>query len=109
MDISNWISLGELIVAIIGIVVGFIGGKELKQANNIKAQIDTINSRIDKIEVSNSQIAHTINNNGLGYKDTKDVARDIVKQETEDFHGVILSESEPNIQNKNDEWLQEYK
>ena len=31
MGPSEWIALGELLVAIIGVIVGIIGGKEIKE------------------------------------------------------------------------------
>ena len=71
MGTSDWIALGELIVAIIGIIVGIIGGKEIREANKLKIQFGDLKAEIERLEISNSQIAQTINNNGLGYKDTK--------------------------------------
>ena len=67
MGTSDWIALGELIVAIIGIIVGIIGGKEIREANKLKIQFGDLKAEIERLEISNSQIAQTINNNGLGY------------------------------------------
>ena len=80
MGTSDWIALGELIVAIIGIIVGIIGGKEIREANKLKIQFGDLKAEIERLEISNSQIAQTINNNGLGYKDTKEVAEDVVDE-----------------------------
>lgn len=41
METSDWIALGELIVAIIGIIVGIIGGKEIKEAYKLKIHSGT--------------------------------------------------------------------
>ena len=71
MELSNWIALGELIVAIIGIFVGVIGTKEIREANKLKIQFKDLKAKVEKLEISNSQIAQTINNIGLVYKDTK--------------------------------------
>lgn len=40
MGTSDWIALGELIVAIIGIIVGIIGGKEIREATNLKFNLE---------------------------------------------------------------------
>ena len=57
-------SLG-LIVSIIGLFVGLIGGKEIKEANELKIQFGDLKTKIENLEISNSQVAQTINNNGL--------------------------------------------
>lgn len=54
MGASDWIALGELIVAIIGIIIGCIGGKELKKANELKIKFRDIETKIDKLEISSS-------------------------------------------------------
>lgn len=92
MTTSDWIALGELFIGIIGIVVGFIGGKELHEANKLKIQFRDLSAKIEKIEVSNSQVAHTINNNGLSLKETEDIAVKIVN---ENMPEMYLSEDDP--------------
>lgn len=105
MEISDWIALGELIVGIIGIVVGVIGGKELKEANKLKIQFKNLNTRVDKIEVNNSQILQIINNKGLGYRDVKELAEDVVDKKTINKPDIIISEEEPKT---GDIWIQPY-
>lgn len=95
MGTSDWIALGELIVAIIGIIVGIIGGKEIREANKLKIQFGDLKAEIERLEISNSQIAQTINNNGLGYKDTKEVAEDVVDEKTKNKPDIIMSKEEP--------------
>lgn len=79
MGISDLIALGELVVAIIGIIVGCIGGKELKEANRIKIKFVDMEAKIKKLEINSSQIAHIINN-GIGVKDAEYVAGKIVDE-----------------------------
>ena len=57
MSMSNWIAVGELVVAIIGIIVGCIGGRELKEANTIKVKFRDMETKIENLEISSSQIA----------------------------------------------------
>lgn len=80
MGISEWLSVIDIVVAIIGIVVGCIGGQQLKEANRLKIQFRDLKNKIEKIEVNNSQVAQTINNNGMGYKDTKELAESVVAE-----------------------------
>lgn len=105
MGISDWIALGELVVAIIGIIVGIIGGKEIREANNLKIQFGDLKTKIEKLEISNSQIAQTINNNGLGYKDTKEVAEDVVNIKTKNKPDIIISKEKPRDAKKGTLWL----
>lgn len=95
MDLSEWIALGELVVAIIGIIVGCVGGKELKEANELKIQFGDLETKIEKLEISNSQIAQTINNNGIGYRDAKDLVEDVVEEKTKNMSEVYYSNDEP--------------
>ena len=108
MGTSDWIALGELIVAIIGIIVGIIGGKEIREANKLKIQFGDLKAEIERLEISNSQIAQTINNNGLGYKDTKEVAEDVVDEKTKNKPDIIMSKEEPQNAKGGTIWFQQY-
>lgn len=108
MGSSEWIALGELIVAIIGVIVGIVGGKEIKEANKLKIQFRDLNAKIEKLEISNSQIAQTINNNGLGYKDTKEVAEDVVNEKTKNKPDIIMSKEEPHNAKEGTIWIKPY-
>lgn len=108
MGTSDWIALGELIVAIIGIIVGIIGGKEIREANKLKIQFGDLKAEIERLEISNSQIAQTINNNGLGYKDTKEVAEDVVDEKTKNKPDIIMSKEEPQNAKEGTIWIQQY-
>ena len=108
METSDWIALGELIVAIIGIIIGIIGGKEIKEANKLKIQFGDLKAKIEKLEISNSQIAQTINNNGLGYKDTKEVAEDVVNEKTKNKPNIIMSKEEPHNAKEGTIWIKPY-
>ncbi len=108
METSDWIALGELIVAIIGIIIGIIGGKEIKEANKLKIQFGDLKAKIEKLEISNSQIAQTINNNGLGYKDTKEVAEDVVNEKTKNKPDIIMSKEEPHNAKEGTIWIKPY-
>lgn len=106
MSISDWIALGELLIAIIGIIVGCIGGKELHEANKIKVQFDNLDAKIKKIEVNASQVAKIINNNGLGAKDTEYLAGKIVDEKIKNKPDVIISKEEPKELKPGGIWLQ---
>ena len=108
MEPSDWIALGELRVAIIGVIVGVIGGKEIREANRLKIQFGDLKAKIEKIEISNSQIAQTINNNGLGYKDTKEVAEHVVDGKTVNKPDTIISKEEPLDTKKGTVWIKPY-
>ncbi len=105
MGLSEWIALGELVIAIVGIAVGCIGGKELKEANKLKIQVGELNSKIEKIEIKNSQMANIINNNGLGYRDAKELAEDIVGEKTKNKPDVFYSVEEPKNLKEGDIWI----
>ena len=106
MGTSDWIALGELVVAIIGIIVGIVGGKEIREANKLKIQFGDLKAKIEKLEISNSQIARTINNNGLGYKDTKEIAEDVVNEKTKNKPDIIMSKEEPQNAKEGTIWIQ---
>lgn len=105
MDISEWISLGELIVAIIGIIVGCIGGKELKEINKIRVRLGNIETKIENLEFNNSQVAHTINNNGVGIKETEYVAEKIVDEKIKNKPNIFYAEEEPSEVKNGDVWI----
>lgn len=105
MNISDWIALAGVIVGIIGIIVGYIGGRELREANNIKIKIRDVEAKIEKIEISNSQIAKTINNNGLGIADTEFIANRIVKEKTKNKPDFISSDESPENIELGDIWI----
>ena len=109
MGSSEWIALGELIVAIIGVIVGIVGGKEIKEANKLKIQFRDLNAKIEKLEISNSQIAQIINNNGLSYGDTKEVAEDVVNEKTKNKPDITMSKEEPQDAPNGTYWLKGYK
>lgn len=106
MGLEEWIGVGELVIGIIGIIVGCIGSKELKEANKLKIQFRDLNAKIDKIEVNNSQVAQTINNNGLGLRDTEEVATRIVDEKTKNKPDVVMSKEEPQGLKEGDIWIQ---
>lgn len=107
MNMSDWIALGELLIAIIGVVVGFIGTKELHEANKIKIKFNDLNAKIEKIEVNNSQMANTINNNGIGLKDAEYVADKIVEEKTKNKPDIFFSRTEPENAKEGSIWFQE--
>lgn len=95
MNISDGIAIAELIVAFIGIIVGIIGGKELRAANEIKVQFRDLKTKIEKIELNNSQVANTINNNGIGVKDTEYLVKKVVDDKIEELPKVHYGYEEP--------------
>ena len=103
---SEWIEAGNLLVGVIGIVLSIIGGKELHESNKLKIQFRDLNEKIDKIEVNNSQVAQTINNNGLGLRDTEEVATRIVDEKTKNKPDVVVSKEEPQGLKDGDIWIQ---
>lgn len=92
MGISDWITLGELVVAIIGIIVGCIGGKELSEANKIKIKLGDIEAKIGKLEINSPQIAHTIKNKGIGTKKAEKAAKKVVNKKTKNKPDLFYSE-----------------
>lgn len=106
MDISDWIALGELTIGVIGIIIGIIGGKELHEANKIKVQFGDLNAKVDKIVVNNSQVAGTINNNGLGVKDTEHIASKIVDEKTKNKPDIYYGKESPKDLKTGDVFLQ---
>lgn len=106
MSTSDWIALGELVVAIIGIIIGCIGGKELKEANKIMVKVRDIETKIEKLEINSSQIANTINNNGIGVKDAEYVAERIVNEKTKNKPNIFISKEEPQNLQDGEIWFQ---
>ncbi len=106
MEPSEWIEVGNLLVGVVGIILSIIGGKELHEANKLKIQFRDLNAKIDKIEVNNSQVAQTINNNGLGLRDTEEVATRIVDEKTKNKPDVVVSKEEPQGLKEGDIWIQ---
>ncbi len=105
MGTSDWIALGELVVAIIGIIVGCIGGKELSEANKIKIKLGDIEAKIGNLEINNSQIASIINNNGIGIKDAEYVAEKVVDKKTENKPDMFYSEEVPEDAKQMSVWI----
>ena len=103
MNASDWIALGELLV---GIIVGCIGGKELREAKKIKVKFRDIENKIEKLEINNSQIAQTINNNGIGVKDAEYIAEKKVDEKTKNKPDIIYSKDEPSGLKDGDIWQQ---
>lgn len=97
-------SLG-LIVAIIGAIVGFIGGKEIKEANKLKVKIRDLSARIEKIEISNSQVANTINNNGVGLQDMDYFVNKTIDEKTKNKPDIYVGEEKPDSLKNGDIFL----
>lgn len=95
-DFDNIIGVIGIIVAIIGIVVGGVGVKQIRDVNKIK---------VSRSEVNNSQVANTINNSGIGVKDTEYLASKVTDEKLKDM--FIASEKEPDNQRVGSIWLEE--
>lgn len=106
MGISEQLSVINIVVAIIGIVVGCIGGQQLKEANQLKIQFRDLKSKIEKIEVNNSQVVQTINNNGMGYKDTKELAESVDAEKTKNKPDIFVSKEIPQEVPEGSIWIQ---
>lgn len=94
--LNKFISNFDSIIGVLGLILTVIGSVELSEAYKIKIRIKKLEQFIinaDKIE--SSQVAQTINNNGLGYNDTKEVASEVVKQATKNKPDFYMSEEEP--------------
>lgn len=104
MGTSDLIALGELMVAIIGIIVGCIGGRELKEANRIRIKFGDMEAKIEKLEINSSQIAHIINN-GIGVKDAEYVAGKIVDEKTQNKPDMFVSDEEPQNAKEGSMWV----
>ena len=106
MSTSDWIALGELAVAIVGIIIGCIGGMELKEANKVSIKFRELDTKIKKLEISSSQFAHIINNNGIGVKDAEYVAERIVDEKTKNKPNIFISKEEPKDLQEGEIWVQ---
>lgn len=104
--LSDWIDISSVAVAIIGIIVGCIGGKELKISNEIKTSIKSLETKIDKLDIKDSQIATTITNTntniGLDMADTENIAHRIVDERTQGFKKITYSNTEPESVEKDE-------
>lgn len=98
MQISDWISIGELIVAVIEIITGVIVSKGVHEVKKVKNQIGELYAKIDKIEINNSQMAQIINNNqGLDYVNTKQVVDDVIAPKMENVPKLYYQNAEPQV------------
>jgi len=95
----------EGIDALIGIITvagaaifGFVRRKKNRKREE-KAKIIIKNS-----ELENSQVAETINNYGLSHSEVKEVARDVVTQETLNKPNVYIQKEEPVDAKLGDIW-----
>ena len=96
-NFNNIVGTLGLVIAIIGIVVGVIGKKQLAEAKKI------VNNFKDS-NVSNSQVAGTINNNGIGAKDTIDLATMVTDEKLKNHH-VIWTEKDNPQDVKNGDYM----
>ena len=71
----------------------------LEEKRTEKAKIIIKNS-----ELENSQVAETINNYGLSHSEVKEVARDVVTQETLNKPNVYIQKEEPVDAKLGDIW-----
>jgi hypothetical protein len=94
-NFDNIIGTLGLLIAIIGAIVGVIGKKQLSEAKKI------VNNFKDS-NVNNSQVAGTINNNGIGYKDTADIAASVTEERLKDFHMTWNDSDNPQNIKKGD-------
>lgn len=96
------------VIGIIGIVTGIVGGINIHNAMKIKVTISKLESKIEQIEVKNSQLAQTINNYGLSYRDTKDIVEEVTDQKTKNKPDVYYSKEEPVNAPEGSIWIQKY-
>lgn len=91
------------IIATVGAIFGFIGWFISKITQKKMKEYETV---IHKLEAENAQIAKTINNNyGLSYKDTKDLATDVVSDKTKHMIRFYTQDSEPEDAENGDFWI----
>lgn len=98
MNISDWIAIVDTLIALIGIIVGVIGAKEIKAANELKVQVKELKAQIEKIEITNSQVATTINNHGIGIKDTEMISERIVNEKIAQQPQIYYGTEKPSEQ-----------
>ena len=100
----------EGIDALIGIIgaagaaiFGFVRRKKTKKRRAGKRE-EKSKIIIKNSELKNSQVAETINNYGLSYSEVKEVARDVVTQETLNKPNVYIQKEEPVDAKLGDIW-----
>lgn len=100
----------------VGAIYGIIAKKSAKKAarkaeesekklRESEAKIKEYETRIEKIETENAQIAHVIYNNGLSYKDTRDLANDIFDEKAKNIPKIHVGKEEPTDMKNGDIWL----
>lgn len=82
------------ILGVIGGVVGFLSTifcKKAEEKIRVSARkIEEYEVKISKLETENAQIAKVINNYGLNYNDTKEIAMDVVENKTKNKPDMFL-------------------
>lgn len=109
-DIINFIETNNTIIdgianiiCIVGGVLGCIGWFIARITRKKMAEYESV---IHKLEAENAQIAKTINNNyGLSYRDTKDLASDVVDDKTKHMSRFFTQETEPKDAKNDDMWI----
>lgn len=94
------------IIGIVGGIFGFIGwliSKASCKKNNEKFK--NIESLIHDIEVENAQFAKVINNYGLTYKETKDIAGDVYDEKVKNMPGIYFQDKPPANVAPNSIWI----
>lgn len=102
---DNIIGVMGVVVAIIGIIVGCCGKKQLKAANELKIQVGELKAEVEKLEISDSQFAKVINNNGIDLKDADYLVNKTVNEKSRNKPDVIYSDEEPHSQKNGDVWM----
>lgn len=98
MNISEWIAIADTLIALIGIIVGAIGAREMKTANELKVQVKELKAQIEKIEIKDSQVATTINNHGIGIKDTEMISERVTNEKIAQLPRIYYGTEDPSEQ-----------
>lgn len=112
-SVANIFGIVGGIVGVVGFVYGKFAKKKAEECEkkiiSISTEIDTIHKEVTKVKNvvngNNSQIAQTINNSGMGYKDTAELVNERIEEKTKDMHRTVYSQEEPTNLENGDVWI----
>ena len=97
------------IFGFVGNIINFIINQCMqRRAKKMNEKVEKIENNISNLEIQNAQIENVINNYGLSYEDTKNVAKDVVDKQVERKPDVYVQEDEPQNAETGSIWLQPY-
>ena len=97
------------ILGFVGNIINFVINQCVqRRAKKMSEKVAKIENNISNLEIQNAQIENVINNYGLSYEDTKNVAKDVVNKRVERKPDVYVQKDEPQNAETGSIWLQPY-